>query len=242
MTASDLLAALIILAAALLTVITGFGFVVLSAPLLAYLYDPLRTVYLAVLLSTVLLGILLLSPGIRRVIRWGLVARLSLWAIAGLPLGLLIVPYLNESQFRMGLGLITLAYVAFRLWGRDWRLGYPRVSVVLAGILGGAFSTSSGMSALPVIFLAGDMHLDAFEHRATLAGYVFFTGLTSLAAFHLAGTAQTLRWLDVGLLGPALVLGMLGGSLLVRRLSERQLAVGVLIYLAVNGLIAILPL
>ncbi|MEX1019172.1 MAG: sulfite exporter TauE/SafE family protein [Litorilinea sp.] len=241
MTLSDWAAALIVLAAALLTVITGFGFVVLSAPLLAYLYDPLHTVYLSVLLSTLLLGILLAGREIRRVMRWGLVLRLSLWGVLGLPLGLLVVPHLDKNQFRLALGVITLAYVAFRLWGGHLRLGHPRLSVALAGILGGAFSTSSGMSALPVIFLAGDMQLDAFEHRATLAGYVFFTGITSLAAFHLAGTAQTLQLQEAAVLGPALLVGMLGGTALIRRLSERQLAVGVLIYLAVNGVIALLP-
>lgn len=241
MSLSDLITALIVLVAALLTVITGFGFVILSAPLLSFFYDPLQTVYLSLALGTLLLGVLIAFTSIRRAMRLGLVVRLCLWSLPGLPLGLLVVPYLDSGQFRTALGVITLAYVAFRLWGGELRLGRPAWSVALAGILGGAFSTSSGMNALPVIFLAGDMELDAFEHRATLAGYVFVTGLTSLVAFHVAGTVPAIHWAQLALLLPALALGLIGGALLVKRLSQRQLTVGVLIYLAVNGAIAILP-
>jgi uncharacterized protein len=240
-TVSEWAAAAIVLTAAVLTVVTGFGFVILSAPLLSYLYDPLQTVYLSLALGTLLLGALFACTGIRRAMRVRLVVRLYLWSLLGLPLGLWVAPYLDRGQFRMVLGLITLGYVAFKLWGGEMRLGRPALSVALAGILGGVFSTGTGMNALPVVFLAGDMELDAFAHRATLAGYVFVTGLTSLLAFHVAGTVPTLHGSQLAVLLPALLMGLVGGAWLVNRLSARQLAGGVLVYLAVNGVIAAIP-
>ncbi len=237
----ELIASIIVIVAAILAVLSGFGFVLFSAPLLSYIYDPVQTVSLSIALSTLLLGLLLLITDIRKAMDVNLVFRLVAWSLIGIPIGIFLLPLIDKSTFRLILGFLTIAYVIYRSLGRNLKLPNSNLCVPIAGILGGVFSTSTGFSALPVVLVLGCFDLNPYEERSTLAGYVFGTGVFSLVAYQLVGITKIHELEAFLFLIPSLLIGLIIGIVFVHRISAEGLNKAFLLYLGVIGLFAILP-
>jgi uncharacterized membrane protein YfcA len=239
---SFLFASIIVAVAAALAALSGYGFVLLSAPLLSHIYAPASTVLLTVTLSTVLLCLLFITTDIRRAINMPIAVRFTLWSMVGLPIGILALPHASATQFRIALAAITVVFVVSRALGWRLRLPNPQLGIAIAGILGGVFGTSTGLSALPVLWVMESLDLDPHAHRATLAGYVLATGLLTLVAFLASGMLASARAGELLSLMPALVGGLVVGSVLVKKLSERQLSRASMFYLMAIAVIAALPI
>jgi hypothetical protein len=237
----QMVTSLIVMIAAGLAVLSGFGFVLFSVPLLSYIYEPHQTVIFTITLSTLLLGALLIITDIRKKMNYRIILGLVEWSLIGIPIGILILPYIGKTTFQIALGIIIIVYVTFRLLGYSIRIRDQRIGIPIAGILGGALSMSTGLSALPVILLLSNFDLDPYENRATLAGYVFTTGALSLVAFNFTSEITISVQKEVLWFVPSLFIGMLMGILLVNRLTKDILQQAILIYLGIIGILVIIP-
>jgi uncharacterized membrane protein YfcA len=232
-----LIASLVVALASALAVVSGFGFVLFSAPLLSLFYDPTHVVIVTIAMSTLLLGVLFLTTNIHQVMDSRLAFTLVLSSILGMPLGVWLLPWMDKAAFRILLGTITLLFVLSRAVGWHLHLPNSKFGVVLTGALGGVFSASTGLSSLPIIWLLGSRNLTPLSYRATLATYVFLNGVLSLIALALNGSLPIFDTWQFVSLSPALVVGLVSGIFLVRKLSQDQLERGSLIYLGVIGLL-----
>jgi uncharacterized membrane protein YfcA len=88
-------------AAALLYAVSGFGFAVLAAPLYLLFVDP-RAIQLVIIISTALS--LTVISGLRHAIAWRVLLRLTIGAVAGLPIGLIAFRYADRLAVRLGSG------------------------------------------------------------------------------------------------------------------------------------------
>ena len=89
-------------AAALLYAVSGFGFAVLAAPLYLLFVDPPRAIQLVIIISTALS--LTVISGLRHAIAWRVLLRLTIGAVAGLPIGLIAFRYADPLAVRLGSG------------------------------------------------------------------------------------------------------------------------------------------
>jgi hypothetical protein len=96
--------------AALLYALTGFGFAVLAAPLVLLFVDPPRAIQLVILISTALSFVTL--PGLWRAVATGLLSRLGLGSLAGLPFGLVAFRYADPVVVRALVGATIPAFAA----------------------------------------------------------------------------------------------------------------------------------
>ena len=80
-----MLASLIIFASAGAVALTGFGFNLVSVPLLTFLYPPRVVVAVTLLLGILASGLLLARREIRREADWGLVRVLFFSSLVGMP-------------------------------------------------------------------------------------------------------------------------------------------------------------
>jgi len=78
--------------------------------------DPPRAIQLVVIISTALSFVAL--PGLWRAIALGLLLRLGLGSLAGLPLGLLAFRYADPVVVRVLVGATILAFAALLGWQR----------------------------------------------------------------------------------------------------------------------------
>lgn len=221
---------------------SGFGFVLFSAPLLSLLYDPTFVVMITIAMSTLLLGVLFLTTDIRELMDWRLAVLLTLASVIGMPFGVMLLPWMDRTVFRLVVGGITILFVLSRVVGRKLTLPSSRAGIVVSGILGGVFSTSTGLSALPIVWFLGSQNLSPTVYRATIAAYVFLNGVLSLAILALSGALRALDPLQVLAFSPALLIGLAVGVVLVKRMSDTQLERGSLIYLGIIGLLTALSI
>jgi uncharacterized membrane protein YfcA len=231
--APGLLVTIVFIAAALQTA-SGFGFALLVMPLLTLILGVRTAAPLVALAGLTLYAINLYRY--RRAINLREVARLALAAAFGVPVGIWLLGNLDQRWVEAFLGGLLVTYAVYGLWS-------PRLPALesswwslpagfLAGCLGGAYNTPGP----PVIVYGNLRRMPRDGFRSMLQALFLFSGSLVVIGHALAGnlTAPILR--AYALTVPALLLGILVGSFLDRRLSGSQFRTLVTAMIGVLGL------
>jgi hypothetical protein len=148
---------------------------------------------------------------------------------------------LPEAPLKIALGSLILLYGLFGLARPGTRLegeraAFPWIVGWSAGVLGGAYNTNGP----PIVAYGMLRGWPPESFRATLQGYFLPTGLAILAGHGLAGlwTGTVLKSYLYSL--PAIVLGVLLGGLLNKKLTHAVFAKLVFASLAVMGAVLLL--
>lgn len=236
MTAAALFVVAIVLGAAFLRGLTGFGFALAAVPLMSLALPPATAVAVAVLLQ--------LLVGVRDVVALrgqydrDALLRLSAGAILGAPLGVLGLSALSADQSRVAIAAITLAGLVVIL---RRPVAEPRPRPALALAAGGVAGVFSGLAAMPgppaVAYFLGT-GAPAPVTRATLMMFFLVTNAVTAPGLALAHAVDRQALVLTALAFPALMLGTWAGDRAFRRLGHSQyrgLAIGVL---AISALLA----
>ncbi|MEO1590448.1 MAG: sulfite exporter TauE/SafE family protein [Cyanobacteria bacterium J06632_22] len=172
----------IVLAAATVQSLTGFGFALVTISLLPLLMDLQTAVPLIVLISAA--GNAILCWHYRNSVEGAMVARLIAAALVTLPLGLWGLHYLPEQWSLRLLGGVILAYVIYDglqfslppLQSPRWAYAFGAVS----GVLTGAFNTGG-----PAVVVYGSCHRWEPEQFKSNMPSVFLVTSLSAIALHL---------------------------------------------------------
>jgi hypothetical protein len=213
-----ILAAGVLFVAAFVRSALGFGDAVLAMPLLAVALG-LRTATPLVAFVGPTISLLILARDWKRV-EFRTAGRLIVATLLGIPFGVYGLARLPETPLQIALASVIFLYGTFGLARPGVRLKserprFPWVVGWVAGVLGGATNTNGP----PVVAYGMLRGWPPESFRATLQGYFLPTGLAILAGHGLAGlwTATVLRSYLVSL--PAIVLGVMLGGLLHKRLT-----------------------
>lgn len=216
--------------------ISGFGFALLSVPLMTLFVEP----QIAVVVSTAL-GIVSTSyQAIRdRADADAVMAkRLVLASACGMPFGLVAFVDLSQDILRAVLGVVILAVTI--LLGKGFTLKRESVRHEwIIGIISGVLATSLSTNGPPLAFLMHARKIEADRFRATINRVFAVVGIGSFVLFCLAGkvTADALRASVIAL--PTLVLALKVGLVLRPRVNAEAFRVLVLVLLAISGISAI---
>ena len=122
MTVTFVLPMAIVFVAGILTGVTGFGFSVLSVPLLLLVFQPHEVVVIALCLVPLTSAVLLLAPGLRGQVRVRMVGALTAFSVIGLPVGIVLFEHFDPMWVTGLMGLVLLGYAAYGLTGpAQWR-------------------------------------------------------------------------------------------------------------------------
>ncbi len=237
---TGLLVAVIVLSAAFLQTLSGFGFAIIVMPL----------VTLAIGLQTAaplvaLVGLTVYTTNLiryRQAIDARELLRLGLASALGVPVGLWALIHVDESIIKPLMGLILASYAVYtlahprtrRLESRWW--AYP--AGFAAGCLGGAYNTPGP----PVIVYGSLCQWPRQEFRAMLQALFFVNALLVVVSHSLARhlTADVLTLYLYAL--PALGLGIVAGSRVDARLNRERFRSLVTVMILLLGLFLILGL
>lgn len=227
------LGGLVVFVGAVMQGVVGMGMNLLAAPLLA-------------LVNPALVPVPLLAAGL-------VLSSLALWRelghtdwrgagfavagrVPGAVLGTLAVATLPQRSFAVLVGVFVLACVLATMLA--WRPSPTSPALVIAGFVGGITGTASSIGAPPVALLY--QHDSGARIRATLAAYMLFGGVISLAGLAIGGQIDVLDvWVSLGLL-PFLALGFWASTPLRRHLDSGWTRPGVLLLSAGSALFLIL--
>jgi uncharacterized membrane protein YfcA len=234
-----LVIALIICAAAAAAAATGFGFNLLSVPLLMFLYPPRFVVTLTLLLGVFASGMLLFRREIRGGIDWGVVRPLFLSSLVGMPAGLALLLWGYPQALKLMIAGLTALFALVMLTGFRPRLRRSRYDTLAVGALSGFLSTSTSLNGPPVAFYLLARSLPKDQFRGNMVVFVFLATLSSIALLALGGAISAFMVALTLKLLPVLVVGVVGGLTLANRLSNRGFEITVLGFLVVVGLLGV---
>lgn len=222
--------------ASLVQVLSGFGFALLSVPLMA-LAVPTRE---AVVVST------LLGAGVSTWQAWHLrehtvrplARRLVVSAYVGMPLGLLVFLTVDDSILRVLLGVAVLLAVALLVVRIDLSSA-PRSLDYAAGFLSGVLNTSLSTNGPPLAFTLQARRLAPDAFRATINTVFAFSNLLGVSLFVAAGKVDSDGLLAALVAVPALFAGQALGLPLRRHVSPERFRLLVIVLLVLAACSAI---
>ena len=236
------IAGVAVLAGAALQSATGFGFALVSAPLLFAILGPQEAVTAGVLLGVELNLITLAGERRRpRVLRRDTVALVA-WALPGLVVGALALRALPDRALSVAVAVAVLAALALRLRARARPAAAPRPArawyAAAAGAGSGALSTSTSLGGPPLVFFLLARGASPEQMRDTLAAVFVALSVLAVPVLLVAGTFVVPNAIGVLLAGAAV------GQLLGRRafawLGGERHEAAVLVVLAATALVALL--
>jgi uncharacterized protein len=240
--ALEIAAGVAVLAGAALQSATGFGFALVSAPLLFAATEPEQAVALLILLGLIVNLMTLGTEGRRPqpLVRDSLV--MLAWGIPGVVAGVFALRALDSASLQIAVTLGVFATLAVRALAQrrsDAGAGRPPAwAAPAAGFASGALTTSTNTSGPPVVLYALARGATPVQTRDTLT--VTFIGFALLggAALVLGGTDGPSA-AALAALVPAVVAGHLAGRPIFARIADHHyepVLTGVLIATALAGL------
>ncbi len=223
--------------AAFAQAMSGFGFSLMSIPLLTLICtrtDAVVSSTMVGLVTQLWMAIKLRAEVDRNVLRWALPA-----SIVGMPVGIVIGHVVNDRAMRIAVGIAVLfAVVAinrgFTAHGRPSRVDS------VAGVISGILSTTTGTNGPPLVVALAGRSLAPGVTRATLSALFCAANIVSLALFAADGSVSN-RAPIIAAIGVIPALGIRAGSEgLFRKLDPARYRRLVLGLLTVAGIVAIL--
>jgi uncharacterized membrane protein YfcA len=211
----------------------GFGFALVSAPLLLLInvtFVP-GPVILASFLIALLVSVRDRKSGNLGWIKWAVAGR-----IAGSLAGAGLVAYLSKDRFTLIFGILVLLAVAMSISGIDIKIN--TTNLLTAGLLSGFMGTTVSIGGPPMALLLQK------EKGAKLRGMLslfFMLGiLVSIPSLMVMGVFGTREWRLGLILMPGVLCGFFLSKFFIKRLDKHSIRPYVLGLSSLSGLLAIL--
>src|ERR1700743_3067179 len=222
----------------------GFGESLVAVPLLA-IWLPLNVaVPLSVLVSVTIAMVVVVQDWNK--IHFKSAGGLILYTLIGIPLGLVLLVYIDEQVVKAVLGVVIIAFSIYLITGKElkelkkdsraWLFGCG----LLAGILGGAY----GINGPPLVVYGAKRRWSAQHFRATLQGYFLVASMVGLIGYWFSGLLVNSVFHYYLLSLPVLLPAVFIGRVINHRLSNETffkyvyvVLLGIGIFLLINTMI-----
>lgn len=222
----------IILTAAILQTSTGFGFSIMATPFLLLLFSPPQAMQLNIILSLVISFSLLWK--VKKDIEFALLKKIMIGSIVGAPVGSLLFAIVDVTTFKLLIAILLIGLTIMLIKnlsiqqtnGRDYGVGF----------ISGMFTTSIGMAGPPLLLYFASTHKKKETIRATsLAYYIFIYLISLLSQLTIEGTSKTV-WLYRLYALPIVLIGLIVGQLLFRKLNQKLFLTFIYVLLVASGI------
>jgi uncharacterized protein len=220
--------------------VAGFAMGFVVSGIWLHFLTPLQT-------TTLIVGYGLLTQGygvwkLRHALAWRSVAPFIIGGFVGIPIGTMLLTYLNPAYLRTGVGALLIAY---SLYG----LAQPKLTPVPSNVpidtgVGFANGVLAGLTGLPGFIITVWCQLRAWPkdfQRAVFQPVLLAAILANIVSLGFAG-AITMEVVRLYLLGlPAMIVGLWVGFKLYGKLDEAAFRKLILVLLLLAGCGLILP-
>ncbi len=231
-------AILAVFAAGVVKGLTGFGFSLLSVPVLIVLLGPRTAVPAIILLNAV--ANVVLFPLVRRSARLRRVLPLIVAGIVTVPIGMVLLLSLDPNVVKLIAGCVSILFALAFLAGFRRPLHNERVGFAAAGVISGTLNGLISTGGPPAVLFLNNQGVPKKEFRANLLAYFLFLSLASVPTFLAGGLLSAQVAQTALMLVPAMFLGAYAGNKLLHRLPERLFRVIALLVVILAGLVSVL--
>lgn len=189
---------------------TGFGLVMVAAPLLMYFYDA-KLVILIVALFAVC-GNATQSFFLRRDARYDVVGWLLLGSVFGQQIGFHIYRAVSPVWLKLVISVVILLSLTL-MQTLHLRVALRPRNTVSTGFIAGIMATTVGMNGPPLILYFSHAPFTPAQLRATSITFFFTSNIVALTTFFLGGVDFTVALREFVYVLPGLAVGILAGHL-----------------------------
>ncbi len=211
MTSTIVFILLISFVASLVRSTLGFGESLIAVPLFLLFLPVEIAVPLSVMLSIVIALVVVIQDHIN--IHFQSAKWLIIFAIPGIPLGILLLIYGNEIFIKIGLGILIIVYSLYSLFNSSTKAlkNDSKVWLFICGFSSGVFGGAYGLNGPPLVLYGNLRQWSAKHFRATLQAYFLPVSILSVLGYYSKGliTAQVTDYFLISLIStiPAIFLG-----------------------------------
>ncbi|KJS23550.1 MAG: hypothetical protein VR72_00040 [Clostridiaceae bacterium BRH_c20a] len=228
-----IIAAVIVILAACLQSVTGFGFALLAVPLFLLVFDAKTAVGLSMIIS--FFTVSALSFKVRKSIMRSIVFNLLAGALVGIPFGIYIFYNFNQNNLKIMISIVVILLSIILISGYHFEFAQNDWADRIVGSISGVMTASIGMPGPPIVLCLNNRGIPKDQFRATFACYnalvyVFsILFLLSLGAINKLIIIRALTLVPMGFIGSAL------GNYIFPRISQRHFQKGVPILVLVSA-------
>jgi uncharacterized membrane protein YfcA len=230
----------LIFVSAALQSLSGFGYALLSAPLLAATIGGAEAVSTIIITGTVCdVAILAMRRSVPRPVgreAWALAG----WSVPGMLVGAWLLAWLPATGLQIFVACVVIGAVLLRLRSRERGVVVRPGWAVPAGFLSGALSTSTSLGGPPSVYYLVHRDLTPHAMRDTLVTVSLMRLPLSIAALVVAGTWETYEYWPP--LVVAALLGQLVGSRAFHAFGSSRYERVVLVLLVTSALVSVVAL
>jgi uncharacterized membrane protein YfcA len=235
MLSTILLTVLALFLSTIIRQISGFGFALVSMPLLTLLLG-IRAATPFVAISSVTVGLLMVSSNWQEADR-RILFQLFGVALLGVPLGVLLLGYLPEEWVKRGLGFLLVFYSLYALFQPELPLVQNAFITLICGFASGVLTGAYNTGGPPIIVYGTLRHWSREQFRSTLQLFFLLVSTLAVIGHGLTGLWTTQMWWLYLYSLPGLFLGHLVGDKLHRIIPSHLFSRIIYGMLIVTGLV-----
>lgn len=169
----------------------GFGESLIAVPLFLFFLPLDIAVPLSVMLSVVIALVIVIQD--HKKIHFHSAKWLILYAILGVPLGIMMLTYANETLIKIGLGVLIILYSYYSLNSKPtiFLKQDSKLWLFVCGFLSGVFGGAYGLNGPPLVVYGNLRQWTAKHFRATLQAYFLPVSLVSVIGYYAKGLVTT---------------------------------------------------
>ena len=161
---------------------TGFGGGLALAPLFSLFMAPTDMVVVVLLLNFVIS--LQTLPQTWRTTNWKMVWSVSIPALAGVPLGVWLIEWLDPTVTRRFIGVIVAGLAALMLFGWQYKGARGKIQDWFVGVTSGTLTAMAGVGGPPlVLYFLSDKTVSPVVLRSCFMMFFAFIQLSTMAVF-----------------------------------------------------------
>jgi len=195
-------AAVITFAGSLVKSTSGFGFALVSVPLLLLLWDPIYVVPVIIPLAFTTDALICFNN--RKVLEPRRVALMVVAGLAGIPLGAYVLLAAHPDTLRLAIAVLVISAGTLLLFGFTIDIKKERMAGGLVGFVSGVMASSSGLAGVPVSLFMINQKWAKTTFRTSISLYFLFIDVSTILMLATTGalTFDTLKvtavlWLPV---------------------------------------------
>ena len=174
--------------ASFLQTITGFGFALAAAPLLAFFMDPKEAIMLV--LATGLITKIMLLTGKKLQGQFVDIIPLFLASLAGTLPGAYIITFISADALKACIGLTLLITTCAMSANYTVQFKKPKFAQGMAGVISGFLGATTSLSGPPLVLYYLNENAEKDRLRANLTRYFLLGNLATLILSYGFGTLQ----------------------------------------------------
>ncbi len=183
-----ILCALVILSAAFIKGMTGFGFALLAVPFLSLLF-PMQVLVPAMSLFNLITSLVILFK-LQEKIKAYYFIPMFIASLGGIPLGIYALEYVSSESLRLITGILVILFSVQMLGKVKLAKRYLQFPIVFAGFISGILNSAISVGGPPLVIAMNRKGYSKNRFRGVFAWFSTFSAFFTTAAFLMNGMIE----------------------------------------------------